>query len=246
MANIIKTKGIVLNTKPFKESSLIASILTNRCGKIKVLAKGVRRPKSKICGALEPFNLDEIIFYKRESKEIYNLSDAGIIECFEEIRGYPKKVNAAMVLCEFFDKTLPAEEDDDHSFIFLLNFLRKLQDIDESTVRHFVFYYLLKALSGAGVRPHLEDCVRCHKTIKYDNKKIDFSIGAGGVVCDTHFDDTVVFLNNKTINTLEQIYNDKTIQIDSDSFDEIEKFITDYLYYHLNNLTLNSLKYLKK
>ena len=66
MANIIKTEGFVLKTMLFKESSLIASIFTKKFGKIKVLAKGVRRPKSKLCGALELFNLDEIIFYKRE------------------------------------------------------------------------------------------------------------------------------------------------------------------------------------
>lgn len=245
MANIIKTQGFVLKTSPFKESSLFASILTKRYGKIKVLAKGVRRPKSKLCGTLEPFSFDDIIFYKREFKEIYTLSDAVIIDSFEEIRNHPKKVNAAMVLCEFFEKTLPAEERSDNSFTLLLNFLKELQKTDIDATKALVFYYLLQALSGAGVRPHLENCVRCHQPIRYDNKKIDFSIGAGGVVCEKDYDDTVVFLNNDTINILKQIYSNRDIQMDRNSFTEIEKFIPDYLYYHLNNLVLNSLKYLK-
>ena len=246
MANIQKTMGIILKTMPFKESSLIASILTRRFGKIKVMAKGVRRPKSKICGALELFNLDEIIFYKRELKEIYTLSDASIIDHFERIREFPQKVNGAMVLCEFFDKTLPAEEVDDKSFAFLLSFLNRLQTIGESAIKSLVFCHLIKVLSGAGVRPHLENCVRCHQLISYDNKRIDFSIGAGGLVCDKHFDDTVVFFSDETVNLMRQIYNNENIHIDNDSLSEIEGFIPDYLYYHLNGIVLNSLKHLNK
>jgi len=64
------------------------------------------------------------------------------------------------------------------------------------------------------------------------------------VVCDSHFDDTVVFLSNKTVNTLRRIYKDEDTEMCKESISEIETFIPDYLYYHLNNLVLNSLKHL--
>ncbi len=245
MAKIAKTKGIVLKTIPFKESSLFASVLTEYYGKIKVLAKGCRRPKSKLCGALEPFNLDEIIFYKRESKEIYTLSDASILNDFEKIRQYPQKVNAALVLCEFFEKGMPAEERDERSFNLLLRFLKELQSTDESSVKAVMYYYLLSVLAIAGVRPHLENCVRCHGDIRYSNKKTDFSVSAGGMVCDKHYDDTVIFLSNETINTLKQIYSEHAMRMDKDSLSEIEKLVPDFIYWHMNNLVLHSLKQLK-
>jgi len=245
MSNIVKAEGFVVNTTTFKESSLIASILAKKCGKIKVLAKGVRRPKSKFCGVLELFNLDEIIFYKRESKDLYTLSDAAVLDNFGTIRAQPRRVNSAMVLCEFFDKTLPLEEPDDSTFDFLFNFLKSLRKSDDSHVRQLTFQYLLKALSGAGVRPHLENCVKCHKQIKYDNRHVDFSIGTGGIVCDKDFDDTVISLSSKTHTIMKKIYKDEDICIDDTSCDEIEKFIPDYLYYHLNGLILNSLRYLR-
>jgi DNA repair protein RecO (recombination protein O) len=244
MAYIIKTRGIVLHTRVFLESSLIASLFTKQHGKITVLAKGIRRPKSKLCGTLERFNLDEIIFYKREFKEMYTLSDAEVIDRFEEIRVHPEKVAAAMVLCEFYNKTLPAEETDITSFTLLLEFLKRLQEVGMSVVKSLTFYYLLRALSKAGVRPHLDNCVRCHAVIKQD-RKIDFSVAAGGVVCDKHFDDTVLFLNVHTLATLQQIYRGKNIDIDKNSEDEIQKLIPNYLYYHLNNLVLHSLKHLE-
>jgi DNA repair protein RecO (recombination protein O) len=244
MARITKTRGVVLATRPFKESSLIVSLLTERLGRIKVLAKGIRRPKSRICGALEPFCLSEIIFYRREHKEIYNLGEVSVLEDFEGIRAYPEKVTAAMVLCEFYNKTLPAEETDPASFTLLLEFLEGLQATDVSVAKSLTFCYLLRALSKAGVRPHLDDCVRCHAVIDQD-RRIDFSIAAGGVVCNKHFDDTVIFLKAHTLAILQQIYCDKNIEVDKDSGDEIQGLIPNYLYYHLDNLTLNALKHLK-
>jgi DNA repair protein RecO (recombination protein O) len=245
MANIIKCRGFILKTFPFKESSLIVSVLSDRLGKIKLMVKGVRRPRSRICGAMEPFNLDEIIFHKREFKEMYNLSDAAVIDSFEDIRKDPRKVNAALVLCEFYEKTLPAEEMDGQAFCLLLVFLKKLCSVNESTIRSVVISHLLRAFSGAGVMPHLEDCVRCNGAVGGNNRKVDFSVASGGVVCSKHHDDTVMLLSPRTINILKSIYAMGKGDIDRDSLDEIESILTDYMYVHLGNLNLNSLKHLK-
>lgn len=244
MANIIKTEGFVLKTMPFKESSLIASVLTKKFGKVKIIAKGCRRPKSKFCGTLEVFNLAEIIYYKRESKDLYTLSDATVMDHFSDIRSNNIKVNAAMVLCEFFNKTLPLEEIETVSYTHLFNFLQELKKIDSHSIKPLTFCYLLIALAGAGFKPHLDSCVRCHNPINYNSKKIDFSISGGGVVCENDFDDTVVFLSSDTINLLKNIYRNKRIRIDAQQFKEIETLVPEYLHYHLNQV-LNSLKFLK-
>ncbi len=244
MANIIKTEAFVLKTMPFKESSLIASLLTKKFGKVKIIAKGCRRPKSKFCGTLEVFNLAEIIYYKRESKDLYTLSDATVIDHFSDIRSSKNKVNAAMVLCEFFNKTLPLEETDTASYTHLFNFLQELKKIDSNSIKPLTLYYLLIALAGAGFKPHLDNCVRCHNPIDYNSKKIDFSISGGGVVCENDFDDTVVFLSSDTINLLKNIYQNKRIRIDARQFKEIETLVPEYLHYHLNQV-LDSLKFLK-
>jgi DNA repair protein RecO (recombination protein O) len=245
MANIIKCRGLVLKTFPFKESSLIVSLLSDRLGKLKLMVKGVRRPRSRICGAMEPFNLDEVIFHKREFKELYNLSDAMILDSFDEIRKDPRKVNAALVLCEFYEKTLPAEEQDGSAFALLLSFLKKLRTTNDSTIRSLVISHLLKAFSGAGVMPHLDDCVRCHSVVGSNNRKVDFSVASGGVVCSKHHDDTVMLLSPQTVRTIKSVYSTGKTPIDRDSLDEIESILTDYMYVHLGNLNLNSLKHLK-
>ncbi len=234
----------MLKTMPFKESSLIASVLTKKFGKVKIIAKGCRRPKSKFCGTLELFTLTEIIYYKRETKDLYTLSDATIMDHFSNIRSSNNKVNAAMVLCEFYDKTLLQEEIDTASYRHLFNFLQELKNIDSHSIKPLTLYHLLIALAGAGFKPHLDNCVRCHNSIDYNSKKIDFSISGGGVVCENDFDDTVVFLSSDTIDLLKNIYQNKSIQIDARQFKEIERLVPEYLRYHLNQV-LNSLKFLK-
>jgi DNA repair protein RecO (recombination protein O) len=219
-------------------------MLTRTYGKVDVLAKGCRRPKSTLCGTLEVFNLDEIIYYKRETKDVYTLSDATVIDDFEKIRSHTHTVNAAMVLCEFFTKTLPPEEQNDEAYALLHSFLKTLCDIDHAFVKPLTLYYVLKALSGAGVQPHLDSCVVCRRPIDSNARKINFSLAAGGTVCERDFDDTVVYLDKETVRTLHHIYTKADVDFKEMRFDEIEEILPDYLYYHLNNIVLHSLKHL--
>jgi DNA repair protein RecO (recombination protein O) len=244
MANIQKTEGIILRTRPFKESSLIASVFTRKFGKIKIIAKGCRRPKSKMCGTLEPFASDEIIFYKREAKDLYTLSDAATINEFMPIRMSVRKIAAAQTLCEFIDKTSPAEEADEKVYALLLNFLKIVADAEESTLKAIAYLYLLRGTAHAGHRPHLENCVRCHAELTRTGEKSYFSLAGGGVVCDRHFDDTVVLLRPETIAVLQQAFNTKKIIFTRTALEEIERLVPRYIEYHLDGLSLNSLKHL--
>lgn len=245
MPNIIKTTGFVLKTMPFKESSLIASVLTKNSGKVKLLVKGCRRPKSKLCGAMEIFNHSEIIYYKRESKELYTMSDASVIDHYANIRGEDNKVNAALLLCEFFDKTLPLEETDVNAYELVKKYLKELSVSKSNMVKPLALCYLLIALANAGFKPYLDNCVRCHNPVDYNDKKIDFSISGGGIVCADDFDDTVVFISSDTIALLKDIYDQKDICYDDKLFRDIEKLVPEYLRYHFNQLTLNTLRFLK-
>ena len=53
---VYKTEAIVLRTMDLGEADRVLTVLTPRLGKLRVIAKGVRRPRSRIGGALEPFS----------------------------------------------------------------------------------------------------------------------------------------------------------------------------------------------
>lgn len=245
MPNIQKTEAVILATRPFKESSLIASVYTRNFGKVKIIAKGCRRPKSKMCGALEPFTRDEIIFYQRETKDLYTLSDAVIIDEFAPIRGSVRKFAAAQTLCEFIDKTSPAEVPDDKVYAMLINFLEVVASAQEDALKAIVYLYLIRGMDHAGLRPHLADCVRCRTECGRDEDKTSFSIAAGGIVCDRHFDDSVVSLRPETLAVLRQVIERKKITITRSALEEIEKLVPRYIEHHLDGLRMNTLKHLR-
>jgi len=244
MPNIQKTRGIVLHTYPFKESSLFCSIFSENFGKLNLLAKGVRRPKSKLCGTLEPFNHSEIIFYKREFKEAYTLSDAFIIDDFKSIRSSPLKVAAGEAICEFIDKIQVIEEPNHQIYTLTLSFLQRLSSGDEDITGLWTMIMLFRLLKFAGIEPHLKDCVRCHKKVIGD-PLLNFSISTGGLVCENHFDESVIKIDWQGIapilNVQKNPFPDNT---DIKICRELKHLFEVYIFYHLNGLTLNSLKFI--
>ena len=103
----------------------------------------------------------------------------------------------------------------------------------------------MRTLVGAGVMPHLDDCVRCHGAVGGNSKKVNFSVALGGVVCSKHHDDSVMILSPETINVIKDIFAKRTTSIDPQALEEIESILTDYMSMHLNDLNLNSLKHLR-
>lgn len=244
MPNILKTKGIVLHTHPFKESSLFCSIFSKDLGKLHLLAKGARRPKSKLCGTLEPFNHSEIIFYKREFKDTYTISDAVIIEEFARLRSSALKIACCETICEFIDKTQTMEESNSQIYTLTLSFLNKLCSAEENVVGLWTLILLFRLLKFVGFEPHLTDCVLCHKKVIGD-PILNFSIEKGGVVCETHFDGSVIKMKSEVIShiffTPEKPFPDKA---DINTYRLLKNLFETYIYYHLHGLNLRAIKFI--
>lgn len=244
MPDIRKTCAIILGRRPFKESSLIVSAVTRDFGRIKLIARGCRRPRSKFCGTLEPFCCDEIIFYHREQKELYTLSDAVVINDFPGIRTSLKRVTAAQIMCEFLDKALPAGEINKTAYRLLLSFLQNTDQRPETMLRSLVAVFLAQGLIIAGIKPHLINCVVCRAGLP-SGTSIDFDPAAGGAVCKRHSALAGFQLHASTVKELCLLYENRPVQIQSSTVDDLMKIIPAYLAAHLNGLTLNALKYLQ-
>ncbi|MEO0095729.1 MAG: DNA repair protein RecO [candidate division WOR-3 bacterium] len=245
MPNILKTRGIVLRTFPFKESSLFCSIYTEKFGKLKLIAKGARRPKSKICGTLEPFTLSEVIFYKRETKETYTLSDAIVIESFPPIRTSESKFTACELICEFIDKTTVLEESNRRLYEEILGFFKKVSLSEDKIVGLWALLMLFRLLKFAGLEPHLKDCVQCHKPI-FDKTIINFSIIGGGIVCEEHFDESVIKMDKEAIKMIINVMNNIfPLEINTGIFQSLKNLLETYISHHIDGITLNALRFIK-
>lgn len=80
----INTKGIVLKRTEFGEADRIVTMLTPQYGKITVLAKGVRRVKSKLAGGIELFSTNDVVYIPGKS-DIKTLRSARMDQAFNNI-----------------------------------------------------------------------------------------------------------------------------------------------------------------
>ncbi|GAA3237348.1 DNA repair protein RecO [Actinocorallia longicatena] len=175
---IYRDEGIVLRTHKLGEADRIVTILTRRTGRIRAVAKGVRKTKSRFGARLEPFTHVDLQLYERRSLDL--ISQAETIRPYGEplVTDYPR-YTAGVAMLETAEK-LTAEEREPalRQFLLLVGGLRTLGDRSHEP-RLVLDAFLLRSLSIAGWAPALDECARCggRAGIRW------FSIAAGGAIC---------------------------------------------------------------
>ena len=177
---LYRDEGVVLRTQKLGEADRIITVLTRRNGKVRAVAKGVRRTKSKFGARLEPFSHVDLQFYTGRNLDIVNQA--------ESIRSYGQAVaadypayTAGTAVLETADR-LTAEEKEPSLRLFLL-VIGALRSLAEQThpAGLVLDAFLLRAMSVAGWEPALSDCARCAEPGPHRH----FSVPAGGTVCST-------------------------------------------------------------
>lgn len=169
-------QGIVLRSYPFGEADRVVVVLSPNRGKLRTVAKGVRKTKSRFGGRLEPFSHVDLVLY--EGRNLDTITQVTMIEAFPRLRAELDHVVAAGTMVEVAD--LVAQENEPSHRLFLL-LQRGLRVLDRDELHpDLVTAYLLQAASIIGVAPALEHCAGCGRT----DDLARFSFAQGGVVCD--------------------------------------------------------------
>lgn len=171
-----KTSGIVIKRMNFGEADRILTILTERLGKIKAIAKGVRKIKSKMAGSLEPYML--IDFELHEGKTFYIITGASISARYKNIHSDIKKTAKVYFVGELIDKFLEENQKANNVFEISLQILQAIEDYERSLQ---IVAYQLKIIEAAGFKPELNYCLHCKKKLIAGNNFWDHI--EGGVIC---------------------------------------------------------------
>lgn len=171
-----KCKAIIIKRHNFGEADRLLTLLSDEFGKIKVIAKGVRRPLSKLGGHLELFYLTEFVI--AEGKNLDTICGAQIIESFPNLRKNLSSTQKAFYFAELIDKLLHEESENKEIFNMLKNALKLLDHKSNSLLLR---YFELQLLSQLGHRPEVEHCVKCRS--KLNPETIFWSNELGGVLC---------------------------------------------------------------
>jgi DNA repair protein RecO (recombination protein O) len=221
-----KTKGIILKRTNLGEADRILTIYTLDYGKIKVIAKGVRKIKSKLAGNLELFCLDDLVI--AEGKNLDIVCGAVTEKCFFDLRNDLKATHTAYYLADVVDKLSEEEEPHKEVFEFLDNLL---EEINGGNAAILLPYFEIKFLKELGYKPELFFCVACKAKIKNGRNFFDFD--EGGLVCEKCRKDQLA-ISEKTIKLLRiflehNISYIKKIKINQKMLKEIEKITSNFL-----------------
>ena len=173
---LFREQGVVLRTWKLGEADRIVNLLTGGRGKVRAVAKGVRKPGSRFGGRLEPFSHVDLQLYEGRTLDIVTQTE--LIDGFATVRADFALSACGSSMVEAADVIAQEGERSSRLYVLLLDGLRQLS-LQPAWPATVLDAYLLRLASVAGYHPQLDACAGCGAPGDHDT----FHPAAGGVVC---------------------------------------------------------------
>jgi len=178
-----ESEAIVLQSFPLGEADRLVSFFSRTTGRMRGVARGARRPKSRFGSALERLSHIRIWFFERETRDLVRVNQCEVIESFlDAFRDYPSSV-ALSLFSEITEAALPAREASDSNFRLLLLSAQTVK----RTLRPEIplAYFALWTVKLGGWLPPLDVCARCGRALYKDSagEPVYFSPNATALMC---------------------------------------------------------------
>jgi DNA repair protein RecO (recombination protein O) len=172
-----QTEAIIIKKVKLGEADRILTLYTPNLGKIQAVAKGVRRPRSKMSGHLEL--LTHSLVSLARGKNLDTVTGTQTIDSFLPLKSDLQLASYALYATELVNQFSAENLENQPLFQLLLDTMHRLcQGEDNELVLR---YFELHLLNETGYRPQLAQCVSCHAILKPITNS--FSPGAGGMLC---------------------------------------------------------------
>lgn len=155
------------------EADRIVTFVGRSNGKIRAVAKGVRKTKSRYGGRLEPFSHVSLVLWKGKS-DLHTITQAEVLESFRPVKEDLDLYSLGSVMLEACDRVVQESESAARVLDLLLGSMRRLSE-DRSPL--VLAGFLLNLSSVAGFAPSMDRCAECSRPASW------FSPGQGGAVC---------------------------------------------------------------
>jgi DNA repair protein RecO (recombination protein O) len=172
-----QTQGIVLRQTKLGELDKIVTIYTPEFGKLRAVAKGACRPKSKLGGNVEPLTHSLMLLAKGRNLDIVTQSQT--INGFLALKSDLWRMACGLYMLELIDAFTVEGGENRPLFDLLLEILNQLSQPESNDIA--LRYFELHLLHHLGYRPQLHRCVNCDSSLKPTVNF--FSPGQGGIVC---------------------------------------------------------------
>ena len=161
---IEKAEAIVLKTLNHGDTSKIITLYSREAGRLKLIAKGVRSPKSKAMGLFQPTRHIQVIYYAKATSDLQLFKSGELIDGFFGLEEDFDRLTLAQVMVELQDRSVEDDESHPRLFQLLVDSLSRLSNQEISPAEAYWFFHphLLREL---GFRPHVGHCSVCREAL---------------------------------------------------------------------------------
>jgi DNA repair protein RecO (recombination protein O) len=220
-----ESEAIVLQSYPLGEADRLVSFLSRTMGRMRGVAAGARKPKSRFGSTLERLSHVRIWFHERETRELVRISQCEIIESFiDAFRDYPSSIALAL-FSEITQSVLPDREASDANFRLLLLASQEVKRRGKPELP--LAYFALWSVKLGGWLPALDRCAKCGRAIPA-GESVFFSPRASAISCSQCRQPGMRTLSAKAVAAARRILSERLDKISEDIADpRVLREITD-------------------
>jgi DNA repair protein RecO (recombination protein O) len=174
---LYRDEAVVIRTYKLGEADRIVVLFTKGRGKVRSVAKGVRKTSSRFGARLEPASHVALQLY--EGRELDTITQAESLENLHELRDDLERITRSASILEAVDHMTQEREPNAKLYTMMVGALRTLADHDHPLIVPAFFW---KLLALEGLRPMVEMCVICDRT----DGLCAFDLEEGGLLCVEH------------------------------------------------------------
>ncbi len=174
-----RVRAVCLKKTKLGETDLIVTMLAADGCQVRAVAKGARKPGSRLGGRVEPFTELDVLLHSGRSLDI--ISDAEIVVARSALREDYDRSVAAAVVADFLDKVSQECQTEDRLFALTGVTLDAMEVADGRALTALVVAFLLKGMAMHGYRPQFGACAGCGVAVPADGV---FALESGGPACD--------------------------------------------------------------
>jgi DNA repair protein RecO (recombination protein O) len=173
----IHAEAVVIRHADWGEADRLLVIFTRERGKLRAIAKGARRLRSRKAGHLEPFT--RVALQLARGKDFWIVTEARTVDAYLPLRDDLMRTGYGSYLLELLERFTNDEEENGSLYQLLVDTLKRVTTETDPFLA--VCYYEIQLLDLAGFRPQLFTCVNCGEEIKPEDQY--FLAEQGGVLC---------------------------------------------------------------
>src|SRR5579863_5647029 len=177
--DLLTSPAVVIGSMRLGEADKLVTFFTLGRGKLKGVAQGARRVKSRFGSALEPFSHVSVVLFERPPGQLARINQVDLVHSFQEVRRELETIKIGANMINLVNRLTPEAEANAKIFRLLVEGFSLLDHRLDPPLSELLF--VIRLVAFCGYQPRWDRCLRCQHEIL--DQSISFSAGLGGAVC---------------------------------------------------------------